>query len=57
MTEEAARQCAKDRKQWRTLVHVTYVTELVSRGIFAWHCVLSDRPPVVITWRGVNAVT
>ena len=22
MTEEAARQCAKDRKEWRTLVHM-----------------------------------
>ena len=25
----------------------TYVTELVARGHFAWHCVLSDRPPVL----------
>ena len=24
----------------------TYATECVSRGHFAWHCVLSDRPPV-----------
>ena len=29
MTVEAARQCAKDRKQWR--VSGTYVTELVAR--------------------------
>ena len=26
MTVEAARQCAKDRKEWRALVHI-YVTE------------------------------
>ena len=39
----------------------TYVTtELVSRGHFAWHCVLSDRPPV-LWWlshgEGRDAVT
>ena len=44
MTVEAARQCAKDRKEWRALVHMS----LEFHGaIFAWHCVLSDRPPVL----------
>ena len=33
MTVEAVRQCAKDRKEWRTL-HGTYVTERVPRGHF-----------------------
>ena len=53
MTVEAARQCAKDRKEWRPLneFHET---------IFAWHCVLSDRPPV-LWWlspgEGRDAVT
>ena len=38
MTVEAARQCAKDEKEWRALVHF-------HAAIFAWPCVLSDRPP------------
>ena len=64
MTVEAARQCAKDRKEWRALAHM-YLMEFHS-AIFAWHCVLSEHtalgswrflaPPsramVVITWRG-----
>ena len=53
MTVEAARQCAKDRNEWRALVH--YVTERVSRGHFCLaQC--SFGPPshalVVIAWRG-----
>ena len=54
MTVEAARQCAKDRKAWRALVHM-YVTERVSRGHFCL-ALCSFGPPsralVVITWRG-----
>ena len=34
MTVEAARQCAKDRKEWRA-------------AIFALPCVLSDRPSML----------
>ena len=45
MTVEAARQCAKDRKEWRALVHM-YLNEFHAAN-FAWHCVLSDRPPVI----------
>ena len=45
MTVEAARQCAKARKEWRALVHMK-LNEL-HEAIFAWPCVLSDRPPVV----------
>ena len=51
MKAEAAQQCAKDRKEGRALVHM---------DIFAWHCVLSDRPPV-LWWlspeEGRDAVT
>ena len=53
MTVEAARQCAKDRKEWRALVHM-YQGE----AILAWPCVLTDGPPsrdlVVFTWRGLG---
>ena len=45
MTVEAARQCAKYRKEWRALVHI-YLNEFHS-AIFAWPCVLSYRPPVL----------
>ena len=45
MTVEAARQCAKDRKEWRALVHMS-LNEFHA-AIFVWHCVLSDRPPVL----------
>ena len=45
MTLEAARQCAKDRKEWRTLVHM-YLNEFHAAN-FAWHCVLSDHPPAL----------
>ena len=54
MTVEAARQSAKDRKEWRALVH-TYVTERVSRGhICLALCCFGppSRALVVITWRG-----
>ena len=44
MTVEAARQCVKDRKEWRTLVHISLID--FHAAIFAWHCVPSDRPPV-----------
>ena len=58
MTVEAARQCAKDRKEWRALVHMQ-LNEFHA-AIFAWHCVLSDRPSM-IWWlshgEGRDAVT
>ena len=43
MTVKAARQCAKE---WRALVHM-YMNEFHA-AIFAWPCVLSDRPPVLL---------
>ena len=53
MTVEAARQCAKDRKAWRPLNEF-------HAAIFAWPCVLSDRPPM-LWWlsheEGRDAVT
>ena len=59
MTVEAARQCAKDRKEWRALVQLTYLNEF-HVAIFAWPFVLSDRPPV-LWWlspgEGWDAVT
>ena len=45
MTVEAARQYAKDRKAWRALAHMQ-LNEF-QEAIFAWHCGLSDRPPVL----------
>ena len=45
MTVEAAQQCAKDRKEWRAVVHM-YLNEFHA-VIFAWPCVLSDRPAVL----------
>ena len=45
MTVEAARQCAKDRKEWRALVHMKHSE--FHAAIFARHCVLSDRTPVL----------
>ena len=45
MTVEAARQCTKDRKEWRALVHVKLYE--FQAAIFAWPCVLSDRPPML----------
>ena len=53
MTVEAARQCAKDRKEWRALVHMQLNEFHVA--IFALS-LCSFGPPsralVVITWRG-----
>ena len=58
MTLAAARQCAKNRKEWRALVHMQ-LNEFL-HAIFAWPCVLSDRPPV-LWWlspgEGWDAVT
>ena len=58
MTVEAGRQYAKDRKEWRALVHA-YLTEFQA-AIFAWPYVLLDRPPV-LWWlshrEGRDAVT
>ena len=52
MTVEATRQCAKDRKEWRALVHMSLIE---------FNAAISFGPPsralVVITWRGVDAVT
>ena len=45
MTVEAARQCAKDRKEWRALVHMS-LNEFYA-AIFAWPCVLSDSSPML----------
>ena len=45
MTVEAARQCAKDRQEWKALAHMQ-LNEFHA-AIFAWPCVLSDRPPVL----------
>ena len=45
MTVEAARQCAKDRKELGALVHM-YLNEF-HEAIFVWTCVLSDRPPMI----------
>ena len=45
MTVEAARQCAKDRKAWRALVHM--LLNKFHAAIFAWPCVLSDRPTML----------
>ena len=46
MTAEAARQCAKHRKEWRALVHMK-LNEFHA-AIFAWFCVLSDHPPMLL---------
>ena len=40
-----ATQCATDRKEWRTLVHMC--NRMFHTAIFAWPCVLSYRPPVL----------
>ena len=58
MTAEAARQCAKDRKAWRALVHM--LLNEFNAAIFTWYRVLSDRPPM-LWWlshgEGRDAVT
>ena len=45
MMVEAARRCAKDRKEWRAMVHM--LLNEFHEVIFAFPCVLSDRPPVL----------
>ena len=59
MTVEAARQCAKDRKEWRALVYICNCMSF-TRPFFAWKCVLSDHPPM-LWWlsygEGRDAVT
>ena len=45
MAVGAARQCGKDRKEWGALVHMQ-LNEFHA-AIFAWPCVLLDRPPVL----------
>ena len=59
MTVEAARRCAKDWKELRALAG-TYVIDEFHDAIFAWPCVLSDRPPM-LWWlshgEGRDAVT
>ena len=58
MTVEAAQQCAKDRREWKALEHMQ-LNEFHS-ALFPWHCVLSNRPPV-LWWlspgKGRDAVT
>ena len=58
MTVGAERQYAKDRKEWRALVHMQ-LNEFHA-AIFDWPRVLSDRPPV-LWWlshgEGRDAVT
>ena len=51
MTVEAARQCAKYRKEWDP---GTYITECIHAAIFAWLCsfVPPSRVLVVILWSG-----
>ena len=55
MTVEAARQCAKDLKEWRALVHM-YLNEF--HGAIFCLPLCSFGPPsralVVIIWRGVR---
>ena len=58
MTVEAPRQCPKDQKEWRDLVH-KQLNEFHAT-IFAWPCVLSNRHPM-LWWlslgEGWDAVT
>ena len=42
---EAARQCAKDQKEWRARIHMQ-LNEFHA-AIFAWPCVPSDHPPML----------
>ena len=42
---EAARQYAKDRREWRALVHMQFIE--FHLAIFAWPCVFSDHSPVL----------
>ena len=45
MKVEASRQCTKDRKECRAMVRMQLYE--FHPAIFAWPCVLSDRPPVL----------
>ena len=45
MTVEAARQCAKNRKEWIALVHMLMIG--CNAAIFAFPWVLSDRSPAL----------
>ena len=45
MTVEAVRQCVKDLKGFRALVHM-YMNEFHA-AIFTWPCDLSDQPYVL----------
>ena len=58
MTSETACQCAKDRQEWRAMVH-KYLNEFHA-AIFPWPCVLSNRNPM-LWWlspgEGGDAVT
>ena len=54
MTVEAVRQCAKDKKEWRALVHM-YIE--FNATIFALPCVLPDHSAAfwwIITTRGAG---
>ena len=55
MTFEAARQCEKDLKEWRALVHM-YVTMSFTRLFFLDPVFFRTalRALMVITWRGVG---
>ena len=44
ITVEAARQCAKDRKEWRALVHMALI--VFHADIFVWPCVILDCTPM-----------
>ena len=58
MTVMAARQCSKDRKDMRALIHM-WLNEF-HEAIFCLACVLSDRPPVLwwfLHGEGWDAVT
>ena len=53
MTVEAARQCAKDRKEWRALVHMLMIV-FNECGHF---CVLSDPLGGLSSGQGWDAFT
>ena len=46
MTVEAARRCARDRIEWRALVHLSMIK--FHAAILHGSCVPSDRPPVLL---------
>ena len=55
MTVEATQQCVIYRKKRRALVHVWMIE--FNAAIFAWPCVISDRPRAlwwIITLKGVG---